>query len=234
VGLTCRWDEREKRFYLPPEYARAVADAGALPVLIPLLPDAAAEIAGRLDAVVLTGSPSDVDPARYGAERRPEVRQVHPERDATDFALLKSAFSRKLPVLGICFGMQSLNVHLGGTLVQHIPAQVPGALEHRNEGVRHSVALEAGSLLRGWAGTAEAIVNSTHHQAVEKLGAGLRVAARADDGVIEAAEGQPDAFPGQFVVAVQWHPERLVQEDAFARRIFAEFVRAARGAGGVQ
>src|SRR5262245_36665254 len=108
IGLTCRWDEGQKRDYLPSEYAEAVAAAGGVPVLIPLIPDSAAELTSRLDAVVLTGSASDVDPQCYGQNRAAEVAKVHPQRDATDFAVLEQAFRDKKPVLGICFGMQSL------------------------------------------------------------------------------------------------------------------------------
>ena len=145
IGLTCRWDEEKQWDYLPSDYSRAVAAAGGIPVLIPLIPGVVEELASRLDGFVLCGSPSDVDPARYGRPRDPEVKTVHPERDETDWRVLDHAFREKKPVLGICFGMQSLNVYRAGTLIQHIPARIPGALEHKDRQTEHSVALEAGS-----------------------------------------------------------------------------------------
>ena len=223
IGLTCRWDEENQRDYLPSEYAEAVAAAGGAPVLIPLIPDVAAELASRLEAIVLTGSASDVDPARYGRERAAEVTKVHPQRDAADFAVLEQAFRDKKPVLGICFGMQSLNVYRGGTLIQHIPGNVPNAVEHNRE-ARHDVRLETASFLASLAGSTPSVnVNSWHHQSVEKPGAGLRVAAVAPDGVIEAVEGTES---DHFVIAVQWHPERIWKDEPLSARLFQELVKA--------
>jgi putative glutamine amidotransferase len=225
IGLTCRWDEEKKRDYLPSEYAEAVAAAGGVPVLIPLVPSAAGELAARLDAVVLTGSNSDVDPQRYHQARHPEVKAIHGQRDETDFAVLEQAFREKIPVLGICFGMQSLNVFLGGSLVQDVPGTVPNAVEHNQE-ARHDVRIAPGTSIATWAnGAAAANVNSWHHQAVERPGEGLRVAAVAPDGVIEAVEGQN---PDHFVVAVQWHPERIWKDEPLSARLFQELVKAAR------
>jgi putative glutamine amidotransferase len=179
----------------------------------------------RLDAVILCGSPSDIDPARYGRARSPEVTMIHPDRDETDFRILDEIFREQKPVLGICFGMQSLNVYLGGTLIQDIPKNIPEALAHDDDGARHPVFLQPGSQIASCAGgPGEIFVNSTHHQAVEKTGRGLRVAARATDGVIEAVEGD---FPGHLVMGVQWHPERIWQDEEVSRRILSELVRAA-------
>jgi putative glutamine amidotransferase len=225
IGLTCRFHDKEDWFYLPADYSRAVAAAGGIPVQVPLIPSVAAEVATHLDAIVLCGSPSDVDPARYGQQRHPEVTTVHHDRDETDIKVLEQAFREKKPILGICYGMQSLNVYLQGTLIQHIPAAIPGALDHRNDRTRHPVSPEPDSQIAGWAGGArEIVVNSTHHQSVQKPGRGLRVAARAPDGVIEAVEGE---FPGHFVMGVEWHPERIWPEEEISRRIFSELVRAA-------
>ena len=225
IGLTCRWDEANGWYYLPEEYARAVAAAGAVPVQIPLIPETAGELAAGLDGFVLCGSPSDVDPARYGQPRHPEVKTVHPARDETDWQVLEHAFREKKPVLGICFGMQLLNVYRGGTLLQHIPAAVPAALEHKDRQTEHPIALEPGSRLHGWAGgTRELRVNSTHHQSVERPGGGLRVVARAPDGVIEGIEGD---FPGHFVLGVQWHPERIWEKEELSARLFRELAQAA-------
>ena len=225
IGLTCRWDESNDYYYLTGDYSRAVVAAGGIPVQIPLIPDIVEEIAARLDGFVLCGSPSDVDPARYGQPRHPEVKMVHPERDETDYRVLEQVFQGKKPVLGICFGMQSLNVYLQGTLLQHIPDSIPKALEHKNRQIRHPVVLEPGCRLSEWAGgTKELLVNSTHHQAVGETGKGLRVVARAPDGVVEGVEGN---FPGHFVVGVQWHPERIWKEEPLSARLFAELVQAA-------
>jgi len=225
IGLTCRWDEEKQWDYLPSDYSRAVAAAGGIPVLIPLIPGVVEELASRLDGFVLCGSPSDVDPAHYGRPRDPEVKTVHPERDETDWRVLDHAFREKKPVLGICFGMQSLNVYRAGTLIQHIPARIPGALEHKDRQTEHSVALEAGSRMAEWAGGANAVrVNSTHHQSVDAVGSGLRVVARAPDGVIEAVEGD---FPDHFVIGVQWHPERIWEKERLSARLWQELTRAA-------
>jgi len=226
IGLTCRWDEEKQWYYLPNEYARAVAAAGGIPVQVPLIPGIVEDLAARLDGFVLCGSPSDLDPARYGQPRHPEVKTVHPERDETDWEVLSHAFREKKPVLGICFGMQSLNVYRAGTLLQHIPACVAGALEHKDRQAEHPVALEASSRLAEWAGGSNEVrVNSTHHQAVETAGSGLRIVARAPDGVIEAVEGD---FPDHFVVGVQWHPERIWETEPLSARLFRELVRAAQ------
>jgi len=225
IGLTCRWDEVKNYYYLPSEYADAVAAAGGVPVLIPLNSGVAAKLTERLDGIVLSGSASDVDPELYRQKRRREVTEVHPQRDETDFAVLEQAFREKKPVLGICFGMQSLNVYLGGSLVQHIPASVSSAIEHESPQARHDVMIEPGSKLSAWSvGASRARVNSTHHQSIDKPGLGLRVAAVAPDGVVEAVEG---SFPDHFVVAVQWHPERIWREEALSARLFAELVNAA-------
>lgn len=224
IGLTCRWDEEQKRYYLPSEYAEAVSEAGGVPVLIPLIPGTAADLASRVDGIILTGSASDIDPELYYQKRHPEVKAIHTQRDETDFTVLEQAFAEKKPVLGICFGMQSLNVYLGGSLVQDIPATIPSAVEHNRE-ARHEILIEPGSRIAAWTDGAERIqVNSWHHQSVDKPGLGLRVAAVAPDGVIEALQGN---FPDHFVVAVQWHPERIWKNEPLSARLFRELVEAA-------
>src|SRR4051812_34072783 len=113
IGLSCRWDQGKGQYFLPLEYAQALEAAGCLPVQIPLIPGMVPELAARLDGIVLTGSPSDVDPSRYGRQRAPEVEMIHAQRDETDWLLLDHAFALKKPVLGICFGLQLLNVYRG-------------------------------------------------------------------------------------------------------------------------
>ncbi|MBI3934977.1 MAG: gamma-glutamyl-gamma-aminobutyrate hydrolase family protein [Acidobacteria bacterium] len=225
IGLTCRWDVEKKHYYLPRDYSEAIVAVGGVPVLIPLISGIAAELVARLDGIVLTGSASDVDPELYRQKRRTEVTKVHPERDETDFQVLEQAFRQKKPVLGICYGMQSLNVYLGGSLVQHIPTSVSGAINHDDPAAHHPILLEPGSHFSGWLGGATQVpVNSTHHQAIDKPGLGLRVVAVAPDGIVEAVES---SFPDHFVLAVQWHPERIWKDEPLSARLFKELVHAA-------
>ena len=231
IGIPARWQRHEEgdwqksRWYLQPTYFEAVAAAGGLPVMIPLLPDVAREMLPRLDGVVLSGCDSDVDPARYGAERRPEVDFVNPQRDETDFALLDEADRAQRPVLGICYGMQSMNVYYGGSLIQHIPASIPTDIEHGEHVTRHDIAAEPGSVLATLAGTGPHRVNSTHHQAVDRVASKFRVTARAPDGIIEAIECNPN---GRFLMAVQWHPERIFHESPISLAVMRRFVEACR------
>ena len=231
IGIPARWakhesgDWQKSRWYLQPTYFEAVAAAGGLPVMIPLLPALAREILPRLNGVLLPGCDSDVDPAWYGAERHPAVEFVNRSRDETDFALLQEADRAGTPVLGICFGMQSMNVHYGGSLIQHLPEKVRTDIDHAEHVTRHPVCFEAGSLLEELAGRGPHVVNSTHHQAVERLAAGFRVAAYAPDRVIEAMEWNPN---GRFVMAVQWHPERIIAESEASLAVLRRFVEACR------
>ena len=210
----------------------AVRRAGAEPVPVSMLlsPEELLRVAQSLDGVVLTGSPADVDPAHYGAARQPECADPDPDRDRTDFTLLEHAFAEHKPVLAICFGIQSLNVFLGGTLVQDIPSEIGTMIEHeweREKGAPetfHAARIEPGSQLAQLAGSSEARVNSSHHQSVKELGRGLRIAARAADGVIEAVEWTGDS---NWVMGVQWHPERMAATDALAQSLFRSLVSAA-------
>ncbi|MFD4524639.1 gamma-glutamyl-gamma-aminobutyrate hydrolase family protein [Streptomyces sp. NPDC058470] len=183
---------------LPVGYPRLVQRAGGLAVLLP--PDdpaCAAEVVARLDGVVVAGGP-DVDPTRYGAERSPRTGPPAPERDAWELALIEAALASGTPLLGICRGMQLLNVALGGTLVQHLDGHV------KDVGVfgRHDVTPVPGSVYAGLAPEPVA-VPTYHHQAVDRVGAGLLASAHAVDGTVEAIE-----LPGPgWVLGVQWHPE---------------------------
>jgi putative glutamine amidotransferase len=213
-------------------YLEAVRTAGGEPIPVSLLlpPGELRELARTLDGVVLTGSPADVDPARFGAARQPECADPDVDRERTDFALLEHAFAEHKPVLTICFGTQSLNVFLGGTLIQDIPSAVRTAIEHewhREEGAPepfHAAQLEPGSQLAQLAGTSEARVNSSHHQSVKEPGQGLRITARAPDGVVEAIEWTGDS---NWVMGVQWHPERMAATDALAQSLFRSLASAA-------
>ncbi|MFZ0804064.1 MAG: gamma-glutamyl-gamma-aminobutyrate hydrolase family protein [Terriglobales bacterium] len=211
-----------------PQYERAVEVAGGEPVAIPLdkTPAEVMKLIEQCDAVLLPGSRADVDPAKYDAPRNPHTATSDPGRDTVDELLLQDAYNMKKPVLGICYGMQMLNVYRSGTLVQHIES----AINHeagRKVAVAHTVEVEPASKLAGiLGGTHEVPVNSSHHQSADVIGDGLRVVARSpEDGIIEAVEG---TSPDHFVLAVQWHPERSVDDDEPSRAIFRALVEAAR------
>lgn len=215
-------------------YVRSVEQAGGTAVAIPLnLPTGELEKRVRdLDAVVLPGSPADVDPARYRATRHPKASDADLHRETTDLALLQHCFGEGKPILAICYGIQILNVYLGGSLIQDIPSEISTTIEHawkgREQGTPepfHVVEVGAGTPAAG-SGQLEERVNSSHHQAIRELGRGLRVTARAADGIIEAVEWTGGA---NWATGVQWHPERMTN-DPLAQRLFAELVAAARNA----
>jgi putative glutamine amidotransferase len=205
-------------------YLDAVVEAGGIPLLIPTTYSSSlvSHYLGRIHGVLLPGSPTDIDPSHYGAQPHPKLGKLYPERESTDFQLLKHAEESNLPVLGICFGVQSLNVFRGGRLVQDVPSEVHNAVIHDES--THKVRIENGTLLSKLAGVTDLEVNSFHHQSVERPGTNLRVVATAPDGVIEAVED----VSGRFVVGVQWHPERGWRENEFSRRLFSAFIQATR------
>jgi len=217
------WDVRAT--FLPEVYLQGVTEAGGIAVLLPPQePDAhdVARVLDGLDGLVLTGG-KDVDPARYGREPHPATDEPRRDRDAWEDALLRSAIAAKLPLLAICRGMQLLNVSLGGTLVQHLPDVIGSDRYNLGGGAFASnpVDVEPGSRLASILGDERRIVvQSYHHQALDRVADGLAVTARGEDGVIQAVE--LDAVP--YGVAVQWHPE----EDRHDRRLFASLVDAAR------
>lgn len=221
------------------DYFRAVEKAGGEGVPITLKDEAERNrLIPTLDAFVLPGSPADVAPSEYGAENRGHSEPADRAREETDRAILKHAFAEKRPVLAICYGCQLLNVYLGGTLIQDLRAETGTATPHRKKDVGpdakedpiHGATFEPGSRLASIAGRTEAAVNSSHHQAIAKLGKNLRLTSRAIDGTIEGAEWTGDS---NWVVGVQWHPERMFG-DAFSERLFRDFIAAARsGCGAV-
>ena len=215
-------------------YTQAVLRSGGEPVEVSLsLPaDELGQLAKSLDAVVLTGSPADVNPALYGAARHPASAEADPDRERTDFGLLEHAFAEHKPVLAICYGNQSMNVFLGGTLIQDIPSELHTSIQHpwsnRDKGALepfHGAKIESGTRLRELAGEDEVRGNSSHHQSILKPGRNLRIAALASDGVIEAVEWTGNS---NWVTGVQWHPERMVESDSLARRLFGALIEAAR------
>lgn len=219
-----------------PQYAEAVMRSGGTPVAIELDRPSAeiATLAAGCCGVLLPGSPADVNPAKYGAQRHAETAPPDPARENADELLLQDAFNLRKPILAICYGAQSLNVWKSGTLLQHLTG---GPYTHRVAAgaANHPLAVHPGTMLGELLATAADVqhtpdrlrltVNSSHHQAIERAGDGLRVAARAPgDAVIEAVEGiQPD----HFVLALQGHPERSYTESHASRLIFAAFLQAA-------
>ena len=233
IGIPTRYHQKSEYIGQIRHYLDAIIWAGGLPLMIPTLADAGIirEYAQRIDGVLLPGSPTDIDPKRYGAEPHPKLGKPYPERDVTDFTLLEEAEKNGRPVLGICFGVQSLNVYRGGSLVQDIPSLVSNAVAHDNDDVadnpadpaRHMIRVAEGSLISRLAGKTDVDVNSYHNQSVQNSGRGLRPVAFAPDGVIEAVEDTS----GRFIVGVQWHPERGFQTDPLSQALFKAFIQAA-------
>lgn len=214
---------------VPRAYTAAVAQAGGVPVILPCTePEVAVEAAGHCDGLLLTGG-EDIDPVRYGRRGDGPVFDVDPERDRFEFALARAARDRGQPLLAVCRGMQVVNVALGGDLVVDIPSEVGEAVLHRlpQDGAvpDHPVRLEPGSTLAAAVGTERVVVNSSHHQAIRMLGAGLRPVAWSDDGLIEAVE--TDGWP---CLGVQWHPEHRPPDNPGSRAPFAVLVDAAADA----
>lgn len=219
------------RFYLARYYSEAVEAAGGLPVHIPLIPNAdfIKGVMDGLDGLLLPGSDSDIDPQRYGQEPHPQLGSVYPIKDETDLLALAQVESRAMPLFAICFGIQSLNVSRGGTLIQDIVSQHANAIKHEQGAPRdrhsHRVRLLEDSILGQIAGTESAPVNSLHHQAIETLGRELVATAWASDGIVEAVE---DPRSDRFVLGVQWHPELGWERDELSRSLFSRFVLEAR------
>ncbi len=234
-----------------PQYLRAIQKAGGEPVVIDLSWSNVeiARAATQCSGICLPGSGADVDPEKYGATtRHPQTAPADPARDNVDELLLQDAYNMKKPILGICYGVQSLNVWRSGTLVQHIESKF--AINHkagRTVDHAHTVTIDPTSCVLGriaapvcqlmsqgrddvwnWkklpSGEMRGWVNSSHHQSVEKPGDGLQIVARADDGVIEAVES---TSKDHFVLGLQWHPERGYDDDELSKAIFRSFVQAA-------
>jgi len=206
-------------------YCDAVARAGGLPILLPHEPDRAGAYLKLIDGLVVTGGAFDVDPALFGASTRHESIVTKQRRTEFEFAVTKGAVEADKSVLGICGGMQLLNVALGGTLIQHIPDEWPDALQHEQPNPRtepgHCVRVEPGTLLHRVTRMDELPVNSAHHQAVKDVATGLVIDARATDGIIEGIEDPRR----RFVLGVEWHPEYALSPGD--TRIFDAFVAAA-------
>ena len=240
IGIPWRtWQEQgfRKRSKVQ-EYVDAVHQAGGESELLSLSdPVRLAGQLASLDGFVLPGSPADVDPAEYGAINRGKSQSPDRQREQTDRAILEHALAKKKPVLAICYGCQLLNVYLGGTLIQDLRSETGTNLAHRKKDIvpelpkdpLHEIQFAADSQMARLAGATHAVVNSSHHQSIERPGRNLRVTGQAEDGIVESVEWIGEA---NWVVGVQWHPERM-PGDALARKLFEEFVAAAQAARGV-
>ena len=213
-------------------YIEAVEGAGLLPLAAPPLADPALadQLLDRVDGLLLTGG-EDVDPRHYGAARHPATEDPHTARDAWELALAHAARRRGMPVLAICRGMQLINVALGGTLIQDIPTERPSATRHAQATARaervHGATIEQASRFAAAIGGSAIRVNSSHHQAIDRVAPGLRIVGTSEDGIIEAVESTGD----WWMLAAQWHPEELVgTSDAWDRDLFAAFAAEARRA----
>jgi len=216
-------------------YFLAVTIVGGVPWMIPLLdddPDTLREIYDRLDGILLPGG-VDMDPRTYGEAPKPECGRVDPARDRVELQLTRWAIEDRKPILGLCRGIQVINVAMGGSLYQDVRSELPGAIKHdyfptqgfERDHPAHEVALASGSRLRGALEQPNLIVNSMHHQGVKQVGTGLMVSATAPDGLIEALEGASD----HFLIGVQWHPEVFEMADPHTRHLFRAFIAAAGG-----
>ena len=213
-----------------PYVDRVRAAGGRTAILAPGEPGEPEELLGPFDGLLLVGG-GDVEPSRYGGETDDSVYGTEPDRDAFEVGLIHAAAATRTPALCICRGMQVLNVAFGGSLHRHLP-DLPGLLAHGvpidDTESLHDVRVEAGTLLHDATGAATLACSSHHHQGVDRVGDGLRVAGRSDDGLVEGIE-----LPGEaWLLGVQWHPEDTAAEDPAQQRLFGELVRRASGSDG--
>lgn len=215
-------------------YFHACTSVGAIPWMVPLLDDdveTLRAIYDRLDGIFLPGG-VDMDPASYGSERHDLCGRTDPPRDRVEVLFARWALEDGKPLLGVCRGMQVVNVAAGGTLVQDCAALYPGSIKHdyfpgagfARDYLAHAIRVADGSRLHDAFGAGEVLVNSMHHQGLGELGEGLVATAWASDGLVEAVESARD---DHFLVGVQWHPEMLIDTDRGTRRLFEEFIEAA-------
>lgn len=220
----------EATYFLRARYIRAVEELGGIPLILPLVahPAARRRILDAVDGLLLTGSGPDLPPRLYGEHKRYDFPMVSERRADFELEVVHQARVRDLPLLGICGGMQTVNVACGGSLFQDIPAQVPAAMDHRQKTkaihVSHAVAVAPKTLLRKVVTCETLMVNSSHHQSVKKVAQSLTVSALAPDGIVEAIESPRQ----RFLLAVQWHPEFLFERHVTHRRLFEALLRAAR------
>ena len=216
--------ERDRAFVYV-TYTETLRRAGAIPVLIPPQPENAADIIDALDGLVLAGG-EDCDPSLYGEERHHTVEPMDPRRQNNDLALAKLARDKGIPTLGICLGLQVMNVAAGGTLVQDIDSHITTEIRHASDPSnrnRHDVTVGDGTRLASIIGAGPKSVNSSHHQSIKDVAEGFRVTAHAPDGIVEGIEDTRHPF----YLGVQWHPEDMAGEQS-ASTLFGAFIEAAR------
>lgn len=228
VGIVGNFDVEKNGYFCSADYVRAIEKAGALPIILPYVKaDEVNEVLDLLSGLLLSGG-GDFPPELYGAAPHPAIQRMIPERDNFEFALARSALERPMPILGVCRGMQLLNVVAGGTIYSHTLDELPNVIDHRDgtplDQTVHEAHLEPNTQLWRFCGEPSSSfpVNSYHHQAIKQLAPGFVVSARADDGVIEAIEA-PDR---PFVIGVQWHPEAMYESEPACRRLIDNFARA--------
>ncbi|RDV84345.1 gamma-glutamyl-gamma-aminobutyrate hydrolase family protein [Ammonifex thiophilus] len=230
IGITVGLDQDESRYLSPRAYAEAVSRAGGLPLLLPPLPPGEVPAVLRLVRGIVLSGGNDLDPVYFGEECLPLTRRIEPERDAFELALARLALHRRVPLLGICRGMQVLNVAAGGSLYQDLSLGIPNPLKHFQEAPRwyasHWVELLPGSrLARIMGGVTRLKTNSFHHQAVRQVAPGFKAVAWTSDGVVEAIEAEGEAF----ALGVQFHPETMIYKEPLFLRLFVALVQAAGG-----
>jgi putative glutamine amidotransferase len=221
---------REPTYFLRARYIRAIEELGGVPVILPLIADRRARrsLLDNIDGLLLTGSGPDLDPSHYGERRKYQFKVMAPRRADFDLDLARVTAKSGIPTLGICGGMQTMNVACGGSLFQDIPSQTDDALPHRQSEpathLSHAISIVPGSTLARILKHRTIRVNSSHHQSVKQAAPGLIVSALAPDGIIEAIE-----LPRhRFFVGLQWHPEFLFDRYSLHRRLFQAFLKAAR------
>ena len=217
IGITT--DIKNGNFEIEEKYAHAVAKASGIPLLIPSMPknkELIKETVERIDGLLLPGS-RDMDPKYYKQEPHPKLRPMSLERTEMEFAVLEQTINKDLPVLAICGGMQLLNVAFGGDLYQDIYAFLPDALPHE-KGAPHEVNIDTNTKLFEITGIEKISVKSYHHQAVDKVGEGLRKSAETADNVVEAIE----STSGNYILGIQWHPE--LEDGEISKKIFRSFI----------
>lgn len=225
IGVTTSFNEISEEAVLKESYILAVTGSGGFPVPLAPIGDLKIllELSRSLDGIILTGGP-DVDPSHYGEAPHENLGEVCPRRDAAELMLVREMYNVKKPILGICRGLQVINVALGGTLYQDIPSCV-GASGHSQDTPAdmgsHEVQILGDTILHKLFGETHVMTNSFHHQCVKDIAPGFKMAAAAPDGVLEAMES---ADPGRYCVAVQWHPERMIKTDRRHLKIFADFI----------
>jgi putative glutamine amidotransferase len=230
AGDRKEWGGREPTYFLRGRYIRAIEDLGGIPIVLPLVADLGARrrLVTHIDGLLLTGSGPDLAPELYGERQRYKFRVMSQRRATFELEMAQLARAADLPLLGICGGMQALNVAFGGSLYQDIDSQRPHPLRHRQTApatrLSHAVKIAPNSVLRRIVGTATMRVNSSHHQSVKDVAPSLQASALAPDGIIEAIES-----PAQrFLLGIQWHPEFLFDRHDRHRRLFEAFLEAAR------